>query len=74
MRGYLGQAVDRLRIELALIDNAQAPGPLGDQHAAIGHKRDRPGMLEAFDDLDDAEAVLLGLVGLRKSCDRKRKQ
>ena len=53
------QSCDRLGLELAVRDHAQPPRLLGDQHAAVGEERERPGLLQAFHHLDDAERMLV---------------
>jgi hypothetical protein len=46
---------DRLRIENAVANDAQPPGPLGNQDVAIRQKRHPPRVLQTFDDIDRAE-------------------
>src|SRR5262249_48749968 len=41
-------AAERGRERAILGDDAHAPGPLGDQHAAGGQERERPGMIKAL--------------------------
>ena len=69
-----GQARDRLRVELAVRNDAQPAGPLRDQHSPIRKKRDRPGMLEPLHDIHDPEAVLLGANFLRRGESRQQQR
>ena len=57
---HLRHAVDGLRKELALPDDAQASGPLRDQHVAPGQKGDGPRLHQRLDDGDDAVVVMRG--------------
>ncbi len=43
------QRTDRRRIEHATTNHAQTAGPLGHEHAAVGHEHDAPGMIEPLD-------------------------
>ena len=47
-RQHGGQRADRRGIEDAIPDRAQSARTLGDQDGAVRHKRDAPGMVEAF--------------------------
>ena len=69
-----GQAVDRLRIERAVLrQHAQTAGALGDQHASIGQERQRPRVGQARGDRDDPDPVVLGGdLGLRREATRTR--
>ena len=51
-RQRLRHRPDWRRIEDAVADHAQAAGPLGDEHAAVGHERDAPGVIEPLDGRD----------------------
>ena len=56
----LRQPGNRLGIELSLRNDTQPPGPLGDQHAAVGQEGERPRMLQALYDGRHVEGVFLG--------------
>ena len=56
----LRQPGNRLGIELSLRNDTQPPGPLGDQHAALGQEGERPRMLQALYDGRHVEGVFLG--------------
>jgi len=60
----LRQAGDRLRLEPALAHHAQPARLLRHQHAPVGKKRKRPGLLEALHHLHHLERVLVGFVRL----------
>ena len=68
-------AGDGLRIENAVADDAQAAGALGDQHVAIGKKRQAPGIFERLGDHDDADVLAFGgvenhgVIGQRTRCE-----
>src|SRR5579872_607242 len=53
-------ARQRLGIEHAIVDHAQAPTAFGDQHVAVGKKRQAPGMRNAARDHRHANLRLLG--------------
>ena len=57
---HLGQARDGLRVEDVVTNHAQPAVPLGDEHAAVGHERDGPGMRQPPRHHADADLVLLG--------------
>ena len=57
---HLGQARDGLRVELIVPHHAQPAVPLGDEHAAVGHERDGPGVRQPSRHHADADLVLLG--------------
>ena len=57
---HLRHAVHRLRKELAVADNAKAPGPLSDQHVAAWKERDGPRLHQCVHDRDDAVVVMGG--------------
>src|SRR2546428_8872981 len=65
MHRHLRQSGDRLRLEPALVDDAKPPGFLRDQHAAIREEGERPGLLQALDDFDDAERMVVRAMRLR---------
>jgi len=44
-------------------DDAQATRPLGDEHAPVGQEREAPRILEIVGERNDAEAMLLRVVG-----------
>ncbi len=54
-----GRAGHRRGIELAVAHDAQAPGPLGHEHRAVGEPRHRPRVLEPGDDRGHADALPL---------------
>ena len=56
---------DRPRQELSILHHSQAPWPFGDEHPAVRQESKAPRVLEAFDDLHDAERVFRGRNGLR---------
>jgi hypothetical protein len=45
---HLGERANRRWIKHTVSDHAQSPGPFGHEHAAVGHERDSPGMIEAL--------------------------
>ena len=60
-----GNASHRLWVKLEIAtDDAQPSAALGDQHARVGQKGDRPRMRQALGQGGDADAVLLCGVGL----------
>jgi hypothetical protein len=62
------QALQRPRLELAVVpDDAQASGPLGDEHPAIRQERDAPRVRQAGHDHHCAQLVQLGADRLRAS-------
>ena len=50
-------AGDRLRIELAVADDAQLPHPLGDEHGAVGQPRHAVRIRQTLGDDDDADPL-----------------
>jgi len=58
--GHFGHAGDGLRQLSVLVDDAQAPRALGNQHAPIGEKLQAPGVLEALGDALDFDPARLG--------------
>ncbi len=62
------RACDRLRIEYAVSNHPQAPGPFGHEHRAIGKKRQAPRELERPCDGGDADALALSGVELHRLC------
>ena len=59
LRPHLRQARHRLRQQLALLDDPQPAGLLGDEHPPVGQERDRPGRLEPLAHQLELELVLL---------------
>src|SRR3546814_11062643 len=67
-RRYLRDAGNRLFEQAAVLEEAQAPRPLGDQQPAVGQEGEAPGMVEAGAQGLDAEVLLLrALARERKS-------
>ncbi len=60
-RQQLGQAGDRVGIQHAVADDAQAPVPLGDEHVPVRQEGHAPGMVQALGDHRDVDRLLVGL-------------
>jgi len=58
----LGNALDRVRQQGAVSDDAEPPGPFGDQDVAPREEGDGPGVLEAVGHRDQVEVVESGAV------------
>src|SRR3546814_3468614 len=58
-RRNLRAAGNRLFEQPAVLEEAQAPRPLGDQQPAVGQEGEAPGMVEAGGQGLDAEVLLL---------------
>ncbi len=51
---YAWRAGDGLRLQHPVTYDPETSGPFGHEHVAVGQERERPGVLESFDDRDDA--------------------
>jgi len=58
--GDCRQTLHRTRIELAVTHDAQAPFALGDQHASVREKGERPRVLQPPGEDAHVNSVLLG--------------
>ena len=65
-------AGDRLGLECAHFDQAQAAGALGDEDGAVGQKGQRPGVFEAADGTGDFDRAGFGPEGFRRGGAGKR--
>ena len=58
----LWHAGDGLRVKHSAANDAEATGPLGNQHVAVGEEREGPWMREPLGHDADADLVLLGCI------------
>src|SRR5262245_47651099 len=66
---------NRRRVEHAVADHANAPGPFRDQHGAVGQKHHTPRMRQAFGDNGDANLLLFGRLKLEGArAERRHRQ